>query len=75
MMKKSKFESFLIASYIVFAALAYGHSYTNNPYRMYRKMATFTNVQAGFAAVVAPAYWLSVLGVWIFEAEEKKDSA
>ena len=53
-------KSVAIIGYIFLATLAYGHSYTHTDGGQPKE-------EAIVAFVFAPIYWLSVVGVWIFE--------
>jgi len=57
----------LAVVYVILATLAYGHSYANSEYQKYPGYELLSNYRAGVAAILAPAYWLSVAGVWVFE--------
>lgn len=56
-----------IIGYIILATLAYGHSYSNSEYQKYPGYESISTYGASVAAILAPAYWLSVAGVWVFE--------
>lgn len=65
--KKSLWPKLAIAAWIVLGTLAYGHSYANNPYKLYYETRTLADMKAGVAAIAGPVYWLSVAGVALFE--------
>lgn len=57
----------LAVVYVILATLAYGHSYSNSEYQKYPGYESLSTYGASVAAILAPAYWLSVAGVWVFE--------